>query len=253
MSNNLQKSQLTYLSVIIPAYNEENRIEATLRGVNSYLSKQNYVYEIIVVIDGSKDRTVEITSQLSSEIPNLRFIDNKKNQGKGWAVRCGMLNAIAKTRLFMDADNSTTVGQIEHMFSYLEDGFDVVIGSRRVDGAAITVHQSIFRERLGQIFNLIVRIITGLKINDTQAGFKAFTSVAAEQIFSLQTIRGWAFDVELLVIAQKLRFNVKEFPIVWRNDERSHVKLKGMIRMLLDLIRIRLNLWLGVYNQVAKP
>ena len=153
MSSNLKKSKLTYLSVIIPAYNEENRIEATLRSVNFYLSKQSYVYEIIVVSDGSKDRTVEITSRLSSEIPNLRFIDNKKNQGKGWAVRCGMLSARGKTRLFMDADNSTTVDQIEPMFSLLEDGFDLVIGSRRVDGAAIAVHQSVFRERLGQIFN----------------------------------------------------------------------------------------------------
>jgi dolichyl-phosphate beta-glucosyltransferase len=253
MSNDLQKSQLTYLSVIIPAYNEEDRIEATLRSVNSYLSEQNYVYEIIVVSDGSKDRTVEITSRLCSENRNLRLIDNNENQGKGWAVRCGMLSALGKTRLFMDADNSTTVGQIEHMFSYLEEGFDAVIGSRRVDGATITLHQSVFRERLGQIFNLIVRIITGLRINDTQAGFKAFTSSAAERIFPLQTIKEWAFDVELLVIAKKLRFNVKEFPIVWRNDERSRVKLKGMIRMLFDLIRIRLNLWLGVYNQVDKP
>ena len=253
MSSNLKKSKLTYLSVIIPAYNEENRIEATLRSVNFYLSKQSYVYEIIVVSDGSKDRTVEITSRLSSEIPNLRFIDNKNNQGKGWAVRCGMLSARGKTRLFMDADNSTTVDQIEPMFSLLEDDFDLVIGSRRVDGAAIAVHQSVFRERLGQIFNLVVRVITGLGINDTQAGFKAFTSGAAEKIFPLQTIREWAFDVELLVIAQKLRFSVKECPIVWRNDERSHVKLKGMIRMLLDLLKIRLNLWLGVYNRVAKP
>lgn len=181
------------------------------------------MYEIIVVNDGSKDKTVEITSRLINEIPHIRLIDNKENHGKGWAVKSGMLNTMGKIRLFMDADNSTTIDQIEHMFSYLENGFDVVVGSRRVNGAVITVHQSIFRELLGRIFNLIVRVINGLKIKDTQAGFKAFSSIAADQIFAVQTIWQWAFDPELLVIAQKLRFKVKEVPIIWRNDSKSRV------------------------------
>jgi dolichyl-phosphate beta-glucosyltransferase len=249
MSDNPHNTRSAYLSVIIPAYNEENSIEATLRSVNSYLSKQNYIYEIIVVDDGSNDRTVEITSQLFSEIPNLRLIGNKKNHGKGWAVKCGMFNAKGKIRLFMDADNSTTVDQIEHMFSYLENGFDLVIGSRRVEGARITVRQSIFRERLGQIFNLIVRSVNGLQISDTQAGFKAFSSIAAEQIFPLLTIRRWAFDLEILVIAQKFGFRIKEVPIIWTNRPRSHVSFKGMITMLIELMKVRLNSWTGAYEK----
>jgi len=253
MNSVSHRAQARYLSVIVPAFNEEDRIESTLHSINSYLSAQHYTYEIIVVNDGSKDKTVEITSRLLTGIPHLRLIDNKENRGKGWAVKCGMISAKGEIRLFMDADNSTTIDQIENMFPHIENGFDVVIGSRRVKDAVITVHQSIFRERIGQIFNLIVRIINGLKIKDTQAGFKMFSSSAAEKIFPMQTIWQWAFDVELLMIAQKLGFKIKEVPITWRNNPLSHVRLKGMIMMLFDLTKTRLNLWTGVYNKQPRP
>jgi Glycosyltransferases involved in cell wall biogenesis len=242
-------TQAPYLSVIVPAYNEEKSIEQTLKSINSYLSRQSYLYEVIVVNDGSRDRTAYFVSRLISELSYLRLIDNKENRGKGWAVRQGMLSSKGRIRLFMDADNSTSVDQIERMIPCFEEGFDVVMGSRRVEGAVIAVHQSWLRENIGQVFNLIVRFIHGIPIKDTQAGFKAFSSAAAEKIFPRQTISRWAFDVELLVICQKLGLRVKQVPIVWRNDPRSLVKSRDMIKMLFELLKVKLNSWSGIYSQ----
>ncbi len=234
--------------MVIPAYNEEKRIEHTLRSVAIYLSSQPYSSEIIVVNDGSTDRTVEVVSALSGEIPGIRIIDNQRNRGKGWAVRQGMMSAGGSLRLFMDADNSTTIDHVERMIPLFESGADVVIGSRRIEGAHIAVHQSWFRENLGRLFNLVMRCINGLPMVDTQAGFKAFSAAAVEKIFPLQTIWHWAFDVELLIIADRLGFVVREVPIEWRNDPHSRVSFRGMFRMLIDLVKVRINAWSGVYN-----
>jgi dolichyl-phosphate beta-glucosyltransferase len=236
------------LSVIIPAYNEESRIYRTLKSVNEYLSKQPYEYEIIVVNDGSKDKTADIVRDAQKEIQNLRLIDNSENRGKGAAVNQGIMSARGKIRLFMDADNSTTIDHIERMFPEFDAGYDVVVGSRRVRGAKIAVHQNIIRESLGRIFNLIVRIITDLPQKDTQAGFKAFSEKASIEIFPRQTVWRWAFDVELLVIARNLGFKIKEIPITWVNDPKTHVKLSGMINMLIEVIKIRLNEIKGRYK-----
>ena len=239
-----------YLSVIVPAYNEEYSIGLTLRSIEAYLSRQSYLYEVIVVNDGSKDKTVEVVSRLISGCPFIRLINYKNNRGKGWAVKEGMVNAKGKIRLFMDADNSTSLDQFEKLSPYFEEGFDIVIGSRRVEGSIIKIHQSWFRENIGILFNLIVRLIVGLPMKDTQAGFKAFSSLAAENVFPLQTVWNWAFDVELLVIAQSLGYKVKEAPICWENGPVSHVELKGMIMMLFDILKTRLNLWTGVYKKI---
>jgi len=237
------------LSVIIPAYNEEDRIEKTLREIDAYLSTQPYSHEIIVVNDGSRDHTAEVVQGLFPFIKNLRLIDNAINHGKGWVVRQGMLEAQGEILLFTDADNSTSVDQVEKMFPEFERGCEVVIGSRRVPGAVIAVHQSFLRENIGRVFNVIVRILAGLPMKDTQAGFKAFGARAAREIFSRQTIWRWAFDVELLVIAKSLGFTVKEVPITWANDPKSHVKLKSMIKMLFEVLQVRLNLFMGVYGK----
>lgn len=237
------------LSVIIPAYNEEHRIEKTLRSVDAYLSRQPYSYEVIVVNDGSTDRTAEVVRGLVPLINNLRLIDNAENRGKGAAVKQGMLEAEGAIRLFMDADNSTSIEHIERMLPEFEAGYEVVIGSRRVPGAVIAVHQNIIRETLGRVFNFIVRLIAGLPMRDTQAGFKAFTSRAAKEIFSRQTIMGFSFDVEVLVVARQLGFGVKEVPITWVNDPATTVKFKSMIKMLVDVMRIRVNLMRGIYGQ----
>ncbi len=235
------------LSVVIPAYNEERRLPKTLKAVDAYLKKQSYSYEIIVVSDGSKDGTVQAVQALS--IKNLRVIDNKENHGKGYVVRQGMLAAKGDFRLFMDADNATTVDHVEGMWPEFDKGKEVVIGSRDVKGAVIAVPQPLWRRKLGDVFNLVVQVLSGLwGIWDTQCGFKGFSAKAVEDIFSKARIDRWAFDVELLVIARKQGYNITEIPVLWVNDAESKVSFKGMVRMLLEVVDIRLNTFKGIYE-----
>ncbi|TSC91572.1 MAG: family 2 glycosyl transferase [Parcubacteria group bacterium Licking1014_17] len=238
-----------HLSVIIPAYNEEKRIEKTLRLVCDYLSRQPYDYEVIVVNDGSKDGTADAVRKTQVQFPQIILLDNKINQGKGGAVRDGILKANGDLRIFMDADNSTTVEQVENFLPWVKDGYDVIIGSRRIKGAEIAIHQPWHRDFLGAIFRFVVRTIVPVDVEDSQAGFKLFTAKAAAEIFGRLTISRWAFDVEALAIAHRLGFKIKEAPIVWRNYERSHVKFSGMLKMLFEILEIRLNLCKKVYNK----
>ncbi len=233
-----------YLSVVIPAYNEEKRLPKTLLDIDKYLRKQNYEYEIIAVSDGSKDRTVETVRELEPRIRNLKLIDNKENHGKGFVVRQGLLAAKGEIRLFTDADNSTSIDQIEKILPFFKEGFDVVIGSRDIKGAVLDPPQPFLRKMiLGKGFRLLTHIICGTwGILDTQCGFKAFTSKAADDILPRCRIDRWAFDPEILIIGKKLGYKIKEVPVIWVNDIESKVKLKGMIRMAFDLIRIRRNL-----------
>lgn len=236
-----------YLSVVVPAFNEEDRIVKTLRDIEEFLSKKSYQHETIVVNDGSTDNTAEMVSSLQSEYPAISILNNNVNRGKGWAVKQGILNARGDVRLFMDADNSTTIDQFEKMVPLFEQGYSVVIGSRSVNGAVITTHQSRFREFLGQLFSLIANLMSGISIKDTQAGFKAFTSGAADNIFPLQTIYRWSFDLELLVISKQLGYEIKEIPIVWNNDFRSHVRMKHAFNTVFELLKIRYNVLRGLY------
>jgi len=239
-----------YLSVIIPAYNEEKRLPKTLTEIDQYLRKQSYEYEIIVVNDGSKDKTEEVLKNHISKIQNLKPINNKENHGKGYAVRQGMLEAAGEYRVFTDADNSTSIDQIEKMWPEFEKGFEAVIGSRDIKGAVIAVPQPWIRRRLGDIFNLIVQIISGMwGIWDTQCGFKGLTKKAIEEIFPKCKMDKFAFDVEILVIAKKLGYKIKEIPVTWINDPESKVNFKSMIDMLFEILRIRINSILGVYEK----
>src|SRR3989344_2147904 len=229
------------LSVVIPAYNEESRLPRTLRDVDAYLRKQDYEYEIIVVNDGSRDRTVEVTNALAREIANLRLIDNQKNRGKGYAVRQGMLEAKGAYRVFSDADNSTSITHMGRMWPEFEKGFEVIIGSRDIEGAVIAVRQAWWRRRLGDIFNLVVQSLTGFwGLWGTQCGFKGFSARAAREIFSCAKINRWAFDVEVLVIAKKLGYQIKEVPVTWVNDKQSKVRFSGMAKMFLEVLQISL-------------
>lgn len=236
------------LSVIIPAYNEQSRIAHTLLAVSAYLKKQTYQYEILVVNDGSKDNTGGVVREMESSIQNLRLIDNKENHGKGWVTKQGMLEAVGDVRLFMDADNSTAVNEIAKMLPFFEQGYDVVIGSRRIKGAVIATHQPWFRDFLGGVFRFIVHTLVPVGVTDSQCGFKAFSGKAAAAIFPKQTIFRWAFDVEILALARRNKFKIKEVPITWINDDESHVKLSGMVNMLLEVTQTRLNLWSGKYE-----
>ena len=231
-----------FLSVIIPAYNEEKRITKTLLSVEEYLKRQPYSYEILVVSDGSTDSTIEVVSRLKEQISSLRIIDNKKNHGKGFVVRQGMLAAGGDIRLFMDADNSTNIDQVSKFLPYFQQGYDVLVAKR-----IVVVKQPWTREFLGWVFRLIVRILVPLGVSDSQAGFKAFSKKTTEAVFAKQTIFRWAFDVEILAIAKKMRFKIKETPVVWANDAQSHVKIGGMIKMFFEVLTVRKNLWSKKY------
>ena len=251
--NNQNKdiSNGVYLSVIIPAYNEEKRLPKTLREINNYLKKQTYTFEIIVVSDGSSDRTVQVVKDMMPEINNLKVLDFKERLGKGFGVREGIFEAKGEYRIFTDADNSTSIDQVEKMWPEFEAGYDIVIGSRDIKGAVLSVPQPWIRKVvLGGGFKLVRKIIIGLwTIKDTQCGFKGFKGKAAQDIFSRITIRHFGFDPEVLVIAKKLGYKIKEVPITWINDTQSKVKFKSMVKMLFETFKIKQNLILGKYEK----
>ncbi len=238
-----------YLSVIIPAHNEEKRLPKTLKEVDDYLRKQNYNYEIIVADSASKDKTVEVVENLTNKIKNLRLISTKENKGKGFAVRQGMLEAMGECRVFTDADNSTPISEVEKMFPEFKAGFDVVIGSRDAKGAVLDPPQPWQRRLSGNAFKLFRKIVLNLwDIQDTQCGFKGFTKIATENIFPKCKIDGFSFDPEVLIIAKKLGYKIKEVGVYWKNDLESKVKLKSVINMAIDLLRIRKNLIDKMYD-----
>lgn len=230
-----------YLSVIIPAYNEEKRISKTLLAADQYLQKQPYEYEIIVVSDGSKDKTVEIVENFKRQINNLKLIGNQENHGKGWVVRQGMLTSQGQIRLFMDADNSTTLEHFDKMRPYLEQGADIVIGTRDkkdAKGASQAVPQSFLKRQLGNAGNILIQIFAVWGIWDTQCGFKAFSEKAAKDIFSRAKIDRWGFDIEALALARKLKYKISIIPVYWVNDPYSAVNWKGYLRTFKELFQI---------------
>jgi glycosyltransferase involved in cell wall biosynthesis len=243
-------SEEIYLSVIIPAYNEEKRLPKTLEEIDKYLREKPYNYEILVVNDGSKDRTVEVAKSLIPKIKNLKVTGYEKNRGKGFAVRFGMMEAKGKFRLFTDADNSTPIKEIEKMWPEFEKGADVVIGSREIKGAILDPPQPLFRRFLGEGFKLLRKILVGLwEIQDTQCGFKCFRAEVVEKIFPKCKVDRFAFDPEILILAKKAGYKIKEIPIYWRNDPHSKVKFKSIFNMAKDLLKIRMNLILRKYGK----
>lgn len=242
------------LSVIIPAYNEEERLPSTLQAVDEYLKKQPYQSEIIVVNGGSRDGTGSVVRKYQKSISNLRLMEIE-NRGKGYAVKRGMLEAQGEIRLFTDADNSTSIEQVEKMWPWFSaeggQGYDVVIGSRDVKGAILNPPQPWFRHLVtGESFKLLRKIIVGLwDIQDSQDGFKAFGAKAAAEVFARSRIEQFAFDPEALFLARQQGYRIKEIPVTWVNDIHSKVSLTSMIKMAIDLLRIRLFIWTGAYGK----
>lgn len=237
-----------YLSVIIPAYNEAERLPLTLAEIDRVLSVAEYSSEILVVDDGSKDNTAAIAERFGKIIKNLKVIKNKENHGKGFAVREGMFRAKGSVRLFTDADNSTSLEQFSRMMPYLKEGYGVVIGSRAVRGAKMAPPQPFYKRVLGRLGNWVIQLLVLKGIKDSQCGFKCFTEDAAKKIFSLAKMNSWGFDVEALALARSLGFKIKEMPVTWVNDPRSHVKLLGYLKTLRDVIRLKIWIWRNVYG-----
>jgi dolichyl-phosphate beta-glucosyltransferase len=237
-----------YLSIIIPAYNEAERIPQTLIDMDKRLAAVDYSYEILVINDGSKDSTAAIVKNMTKMVKNLKLIDLKENAGKGGAVKQGMLIASGKIRLFTDADNSTSIDQFEKMIPLFKEGFGVVIGSRAMPGAELDPPEPLYRRAIGKALNFIIQLFLLPGIWDTQCGFKAYTDEAAEKIFLISKTTGWGFDVETLALGKRLGFRIKEVPVRWVNDTRSHVKFSGGLQFLAETATIRWRLWRDAYH-----
>ena len=247
---------MLHLSVVIPAYNEEQRIGRTLAETLDYLDAQSYTSEVIVVDDGSRDGTEAVALSFSSRARGrLRLLKNPGNRGKGYSVRNGMLHADGEILLFCDADLSTPPQEIAKVIGPIEENrYDVVFGSRAIDTSLIEKHQSRLREAIGKTGNLILLVLTGLKFKDTQCGFKAFRRAAALASFSLQRIDGFGFDPEVLYIAQKQGWRLLETPVRWSHVEGSKLNAIGTpLKVLLEVSTIRWNDLLGRYDRGISP
>lgn len=246
---------MPFLSIVIPAYNEEKRIGRTLEGTFEYLGAQSYDYEVLVVNDGSHDRTAEKVLEFAQQTSGrLRLIENPGNRGKGYAVRNGMLQARGDVALFYDADLATPTTEIIKVITpIVENQYDVVFGSRALNRDLIGQHQSLLRELRGRGGNLFLRATLGLDFRDTQCGFKAFRREAAQSIFQLQRIDGFGFDPEILFIGQKQGWRLLEMPVRWNHVEGSVVTLFGTtVKVLMEVSTIRWNDVTGKYDPKLK-
>ncbi|MCP5115663.1 MAG: glycosyltransferase family 2 protein [bacterium] len=242
---------MTSISIVIPAYNEQQRLPASLERVLDYLSQGDWgSTEVVVVNDGSTDGTHEVVEQFAASHPGVRLLDNPGNRGKGYSVRHGMLEASGDWVLFSDADLSAPIEELDKLMRAVRDrDADVVIGSRALDRSLIGVHQSGFREWAGRIFNLMMRVLTGLPFWDTQCGFKLFSARAAREVFRRQRLEGFGFDAETLFIARKLGFQIVEIPVRWNHVEGTKVSMfSDSVNMFLDLVRVRVNQLRGFYR-----
>jgi dolichyl-phosphate beta-glucosyltransferase len=239
-----------FLSVVIPAYNEQARIGETLQRAYPWLRSRFARFEIIVVDDGSTDRTVDTVDDFASRAPELRLLETLENMGKGHAVRSGVLASRGEAVLFSDADLSTPIEEVEKALDLLAGGYAVAIASRALKDSDVRVHQGIVRETMGKIFNVIVRRLCRLPFIDTQCGFKCYSRAAAQAIFSRARVDGFAFDVETLVIARRLGLRVADFPVRWFDSPPSRVRMVlHPIQMLIEILKVRRNERRGYYDE----
>jgi glycosyltransferase involved in cell wall biosynthesis len=242
---------VTY-SIILPAYNEGARIAGTLDRILAYATQCGWNAEVIVVNDGSSDDTAEIVRECAGAHPVLRLLENPGNRGKGYSVRNGMLRARGDILLFSDADLSSPIEEADKLFAAIGKGADIAIGSRWLDRSLQIRRQPLHRRIFGRIFNLALRVILSLQFKDTQCGFKAFTRRSADAIFPLQKIERWGFDPELLYLAKKFGFAVREVPVAWSHREGTRLHpLRDGIRMFGELLRIRWYALKGDYSPAA--
>jgi dolichyl-phosphate beta-glucosyltransferase len=242
------------LSVVIPVYNEESRVGKTLEDSLAYLKKRKIGAQILVVDDGSKDKTLEVVGKFKRKTAGtltLKILRHEMNRGKGAAVRTGALAAQGETVLFMDADNATPLFEFDKFRPLIKEGIEVIVGSRAVNRKEVKVPQPLYRQALGRLANLLIQLMVVPGIWDTQCGFKAFTRKAALRIFPLQTINRFGFDFELLFLAHKFRFSMREISVQWFNSPFSKVRMGDYVLTLIELISIRWNDLKGRYE--SKP
>jgi glycosyltransferase involved in cell wall biosynthesis len=236
-------------SIIIPAFNEQERIGVSLEAVLAHIARRRWSAEVLVVDDGSTDLTAEIVSRFARRHSTVKLLQNPGNRGKGYSVRHGLQKARGEMILFTDADFSTPIGESDKLFSALENGADVAIGSRWIESRLQTQRQPLHRQMAGRIFNLVLWGILRLNYKDTQCGFKAFRRRSAQVLSSLQLVERWGFDAELLFLARKLRLRVREVPVEWAHDHRSKIRVfRDGFRMVADLLIIRWHQISGTYQ-----
>ncbi len=242
-----------FYSIVIPAYNEAERIGASLDRILAFIAESRWSAEIIVVNDGSRDSTSQVVQEYARRNPIIRLLDNPGNCGKGYSVRNGMLNASGQVLLFTDADLSSPIEEATKLFAVIESGeTDVAIGSRYLQSELQTRKQPLHRRMLGRAFNVALRTILGLSYVDTQCGFKAFNRKAVTTIFPNMKIERWGFDPEILFLARRYGLRVAEVPVSWAHDHRSKISpLRDGTRMLGELLRIRMNSLGGKYVSPA--
>ena len=238
-----------YVSLIIPAFNEEARIGKSLDRILSFFRSQPYSFEVIIVDDGSKDGTKDLICERYGDHDRVRVYQQSPNQGKGAAVKKGMLLGNGEYLFFSDADLSVPIETLSLFLPNLEKDFDVTIGTRQKSGAVIEIHQPFYREFLGGIFTRLSNWILDMRVSDFTCGLKGFRREAAKDLFSKQQLRNWSFDAEILYLAQLRGYRVQEIPVRWRNDRATKVRLwKDLFPSFLGLIRIRAYDYLGSYQ-----
>jgi len=241
-----------FLSVIIPAYNEEARIGKTLTAVYAYLTSQPYTWELLIVLDGCQDDTVGVIQTFATGKENIRWINRQQNRGKGYTVREGMLAAKGEIRLFTDADNSTDMSHFDEMKTLFDQGENVVICSRDkkdAPNARQATPQPMHKRLMGDAGNLFIQIIAVPGIWDTQCGFKAFRAKAAQEIFGVAQINGWLFDIEALALARYFGYKINILGADWVDEPNTHVTFSGYIKSLIEALKVRRNLWTGAYKR----
>ena len=244
-----QTTDQVYVSLIIPAYNEESRIGKSLERIMKFFAAEPYVSEVVIVDDGSKDRTMEIIRERYGNDRAVRIYQQPRNLGKGEAVKQGMLLGRGEYLFFSDADLSVPIEMFRLFLAHLENGCDVAIGSRQKSGATIEVHQPLYREMMGKTYTKLANWILGIPVADFTCGFKGFRRGAARELFSRQQLKNWSFDAEILYLARLKGYQVRELPVRWRNDERTKVKLwRDVGGSFLGLIQIRFNALMRKYR-----
>lgn len=248
INSNRNKMASIKLSVVVPCYNEKARLSDGFLHYYTYLKKQKYAWELIFVNDGSSDNTLELIENCAKKDKSIKVVSYKKNHGKGYAIIQGIKSAKGQYILFTDIDHSVPIDSINNFFPYFEQGYKVVIGSRRVKGAQILVHQKPIREYLGRGFTLLVNLLIIWGVRDATCGFKAFENKTAQKIFGLINVYDWAFDAEILYICKKLKIPFAQAPVKWSDVTGSRVKLKrDVFNSFIGLIKIRLNGLSGKY------